>query len=84
MMMHILQIVGAIKKMIIKELKDFSFENHYKQTGFTKENSYYSMKHKKKKKKTFVKNKKSVKGSKIITQQHKISCYRTSKKFLAD
>ena len=50
MMMHILQIVGAIKKMIIKELKDFSFENHYKQTGFTKENSYYSMKHKKKKK----------------------------------
>ena len=82
-MMHILQIVGAIKKMIIKELKHFSFENHYKQTGFTKENSYYSMKHKKEKK-TFVKNKKSVKGSKIITQQHKISYYRTTKKFLAD
>ena len=49
-MMHILQIVGAIKKMIIKELKHFSFENHYKQSGFTKENSYYSMKHKKEKK----------------------------------
>ena len=64
MMMHILQIVGAIKKMIIKELKDFSFENHYKQTGFTKENSYYSMKHKKEKKKNLSKTKNQLKDQK--------------------
>ena len=39
----------AIKKMTINELKDFIFENYYKQIGFTKENSYYSIKDKKKK-----------------------------------
>ena len=26
--------------MTIKELKDFIFENHYRQSGFTKENSW--------------------------------------------
>ena len=31
-----------------KKLKDFIFENYYRQTGFTKENNYYLMKHQKK------------------------------------
>ena len=29
--------------MTIKELQIFMFENYYRQTGFTKENSYYPM-----------------------------------------
>ena len=47
--MYILNIHSAIKKMKIKELKDFIFENYYRQIEFTKQNSYYSMKHQKKK-----------------------------------
>ena len=35
--------------MTLKELKEFIFENYYRQNGFSKENSYYSMKHQKKK-----------------------------------
>ena len=35
--------------MAIKELRDFIFKNYYRKIGFTKENSYYSMKHQKKK-----------------------------------
>ena len=31
--------------MIVKELKDFIFENYHQQMGFAKENSYYSMKY---------------------------------------
>ena len=31
------------RKMTIKELRDFIYENYCRQTGFTKENSYYSM-----------------------------------------
>ena len=42
--MYIFNILSAIKK----KLEDFIFENYYKQTGFTKERSYYSMKHRKK------------------------------------
>ena len=57
--------------MTIKELRDFIFENYYRRIGFTKENSYYSMKHQKILKKRFVKNKTSVKRSKTITQQAK-------------
>ena len=30
--------------MTIKELRDFIYENYFRQTGFTKESSYYSMK----------------------------------------
>ena len=37
------------KKMTIKELKDFIFENYYRQIGFTKENSYYLVKYQKEK-----------------------------------
>ena len=47
--MYILNITKAIKKMSINEIKDFIFENYYKRTGFSKESSYYSMKHLKKK-----------------------------------
>ena len=49
--MYILNIANTLKKMTVKELKDFVRENCYKQIEFTKENSYYSMKSQKKKKK---------------------------------
>ena len=42
--MYILNILSAMKKMTIKELKNFIYENDYRQIGFTKENSYFSMK----------------------------------------
>ena len=35
--------------MSLNEIKDFIFENYYKRIGFSMENSYYSMKHLKKK-----------------------------------
>ena len=47
--MYILNIVRAINKMPINEVRDFIFENYYKRTEFSKENSYYSMKPFKKK-----------------------------------
>ena len=34
--------------MSVNEIRDFMFENYYKQIGFCKENSYYSMKRSKK------------------------------------
>ena len=46
--MHILNIVSAIKEMKVKELKDFSFENHHQRMEFAIENSYYLIKHQKK------------------------------------
>ena len=46
--MYILNIASAIKKMSVNEIRDFIFENHYKRIGFYKENSYYSMKQKRK------------------------------------
>ena len=36
--------------MYVNEIRDFIFENYYKRNGFSKENSYYSMKRLKKKK----------------------------------
>ena len=42
--MYILNVVKAIKKMSISEIKNFLLENYYKRTGFSKENSYYSIK----------------------------------------
>ena len=30
--------------MSVNEIKDFTFGNHYKRIGFSKENNYYSMK----------------------------------------
>ena len=47
--MYTLNILSAIKMTAIKELKYFIFENYYRWIEFTKENSYYSMKHRKKK-----------------------------------
>ena len=47
---HILNISSAAKKkMKIKELKDFILKKYYRKIRFTKENSYYSMKNRKKK-----------------------------------
>ena len=34
--------------MTVNEIRDFIVKNYYKRIGFSKENSYYSMKHKKK------------------------------------
>ena len=42
--MYVLNITKAIKTMSINEVKNFIFENFYKQIGFSKESSYYLMK----------------------------------------
>ena len=47
--MYNLNIVRAIKKIYVNEIRDCIFENYYKQIGFSKENSYCSMKHLKRK-----------------------------------
>ena len=47
--MYMLNIVKSIKKMPVIEIKDLIFENYFKIIEFSKENSYYSMKHLKKK-----------------------------------
>ena len=47
--MYILNINRAIKKISVNEIRDFIFENYHKRMGFSKENSYYSMKLLKKK-----------------------------------
>ena len=46
--MYILNILSAIKKMTIKELKDFIFKNHCRRIEFPKGNSCYLMKQQKK------------------------------------
>ena len=38
-----------IKKMFVSEIRDFIFENYYKQIESSKENIYYSMKRLKRK-----------------------------------
>ena len=40
-LMYILNITSAIKRMTFNELRDFIFENYYTRTGFLKETSYY-------------------------------------------
>ena len=47
--MYTLNNASAIKNMSVNEIRDFIFENYYKRIGFSKENSYYSMKFLKKK-----------------------------------
>ena len=42
--MYILNIFSAIKKVTIKELKDFTHKNYYTLIGFLRENSYCSIK----------------------------------------
>ena len=46
--MYVLDIASAIKKIPVNEIRDFIFENYYKRTDISKENSYYSMKHQEK------------------------------------
>ena len=43
-----LNIVRAIKKVSVNEIRAFIFENYYKRMGFSKQSSYYSMKRLKK------------------------------------
>ena len=47
--MFILNIASAIRKIAVNELRDSIFENYYKQIGFSEENSYYTRKHQEKK-----------------------------------
>ena len=47
--MYTLNITAAVKQMSVNKIREFIFENNYKRIGFSKENSYYSMKHFKKK-----------------------------------
>ena len=47
--MYILNIARAIIKMSVNEIRDFIFQNYYRRTGFSQENSYYSIKRLKKK-----------------------------------
>ena len=82
--MSTLNIIKAIKKMSVNHLRDFIFENYYKQIGFSEEDSYYLMKHLKRKVpdpcntkehcESFLrkKNKASVRQSAIITYQSKM------------
>ena len=46
--MYILNIASAIEKMSVNEIRDFNFKNYYRETGFSKENNNYSMKHQRK------------------------------------
>ena len=47
--MYIQDIASTIEKMSVKEVRDFIFANYHKRIGFSKENSYYSVKRLKKK-----------------------------------
>ena len=47
--MYTLNIIKVIKKMSVNEIRDFIFENYYKQIEFSKESIYYSMKRLKRK-----------------------------------
>ena len=47
--MYNLNTARAIKKMSVNGIRDFIFENYYKQNGFSKKDSYYSMKRLKRK-----------------------------------
>ena len=47
--MYTLNIVKAIEKMFVNDIRDFIFENYYKRIGFSKESSYCSVKRLKRK-----------------------------------
>ena len=55
--MYILNIARAIEKMTANEIRDFIFENCYKRIGFSKEDSFCSMKRLKKKRLLLLANK---------------------------
>ena len=42
--MCIWNIENVIKTMTVKDTRECTFENHHKRIGFTKEDSYYSLK----------------------------------------
>ena len=42
--MYILNIARALKKMYVNQIRYFIFENYYERIGFSKENSYNSIK----------------------------------------
>ena len=46
--MYTLNIARAIKKMTVNKIRDFLFGTYYKRIGFSKEKSFYSLKHLKK------------------------------------
>ena len=66
--MYTLNIARAIKKMSINEIRDIReiFENYYKQNGFSKENSYYTLKRLKKKRSTVARKKNNIKKYLIL------------------
>ena len=47
--MDTLNIVRVIKKISVNEIRNFVFENFFKRIGFSKENSFYSVKRLKRK-----------------------------------
>ena len=47
--MYTLNIVSVLKKMTIRELREFIYENYCKRVGFSKKGPYYSLKKQKKK-----------------------------------
>ena len=57
------------KKMSLNEIKAFKFGSYYKRIGFSKKNSYYSMKNQKERSAFLCTE--SVKHSEIITYQPK-------------
>ena len=46
--MYALNYASVVKKMSVNEIRDLVYENYFKQIGFHKENSYYSMRRLKK------------------------------------
>ena len=48
--MYTINVTKAIRKMPVNDMRDFIFENYYKQIGFSKESSYCSLIRLKKKK----------------------------------
>ena len=55
--MHTLNIIKTIKKISANDIRDFIFENYYKQIGVSKEESCCSLKRLKKEKLLFLANK---------------------------
>ena len=41
--MYALNYASVVKKMSVNEIRDLVYKNYFKQIGFHKENSYYSM-----------------------------------------
>ena len=46
--MYVLNTASVLQKISVNEIIDFIFKNYYKRVDFSKENSYYSIKHQEK------------------------------------